>query len=67
MLIEFWTFGCYNCRNTLPFVKSWHYRYSETGLTLIGVGSPEFDEERDGEIFGALRIRLKQIYFRRLK
>jgi hypothetical protein len=21
VLIEFWTFGCYNCRNTLPYVK----------------------------------------------
>src|SRR5436190_10449977 len=20
VLIEFWTFGCYNCRNTLPYV-----------------------------------------------
>jgi thiol-disulfide isomerase/thioredoxin len=26
VLIEFWTFGCINCRNTLPFVKSWHDR-----------------------------------------
>src|ERR1043166_875273 len=22
VLIEFWTFGCYNCRNTLPYVKN---------------------------------------------
>src|ERR1044072_5012116 len=27
VLIEFWTFGCLNCRNTLPFVKSWHESY----------------------------------------
>jgi thiol-disulfide isomerase/thioredoxin len=47
VLIEFWTFGCINCRNTLPFVKSWHDRYREKGLTVIGVHSPEFDEERD--------------------
>ena len=46
VLIEFWTFGCINCRNTLPFVKSWHDRYSEKGLTVIGVHSPEFAEER---------------------
>jgi thiol-disulfide isomerase/thioredoxin len=46
VLIEFWTFGCYNCRNTLPFVKSWHERYQAKGLTVIGVHSPEFDEER---------------------
>jgi thiol-disulfide isomerase/thioredoxin len=49
VLIEFWTFGCINCRNTLPFVKSWHDRYREKGLTVIGVHSPEFDEERDVE------------------
>jgi thiol-disulfide isomerase/thioredoxin len=46
VLIEFWTFGCINCRNTLPYVKSWHDRYKEKGVTVIGVHSPEFDEER---------------------
>ena len=46
VLVEFWTFGCYNCRNTLPFVKSWHDRYQGKGLTVIGVHSPEFDDER---------------------
>jgi thiol-disulfide isomerase/thioredoxin len=49
VLIEFWTFGCYNCRNTLPFVKRWHDRYQDKGLTVIGVHSPEFDEEREVE------------------
>jgi thiol-disulfide isomerase/thioredoxin len=49
VLIEFWTFGCYNCRNTLPFVKSWDERYREKGFTVIGVHSPEFDEERKVE------------------
>ena len=49
VLVEFWTFGCYNCRNTLPFVKSWDDRYREKGLTVIGVHSPEFDYERKVE------------------
>ena len=49
VLIEFWTFGCFNCRNTLPFVKSWDDRYREKGLTVIGVHSPEFAEERKVE------------------
>lgn len=47
VLVEFWTFGCYNCRNTLPYVKGWHDRYSDKGLTIVGVHSPEFDEERN--------------------
>jgi peptide-methionine (R)-S-oxide reductase len=46
VLIEFWTFGCYNCRNTLPFIKGWHERYGNKGLTIVGVHSPEFDAEK---------------------
>jgi peptide-methionine (R)-S-oxide reductase len=46
VLIDFWTFGCYNCRNTLPSVKSWDARYREEGLTIIGVHTPELDAER---------------------
>ena len=52
VLIEFWTFGCYNCRNTLPYVKSWDGRFREKGLTVIGVHSPEFDEERNVDHLG---------------
>jgi thiol-disulfide isomerase/thioredoxin len=46
VLVEFWTFGCYNCRNTLPSVKEWDARYREKGLTIVGVHSPEFDDEK---------------------
>ena len=46
VLVDFWTFGCYNCRNTLPFVKRWHERYADKGLTIVGVHSPEFDTEK---------------------
>jgi thiol-disulfide isomerase/thioredoxin len=49
VLIEFWTFGCYNCRNTLPFIKGWHDRYRDKGLTVIGVHSPEFEYEKKVE------------------
>ena len=46
VLIDFWTFGCINCRNTVPFLKGWHDRYRDQGLTVIGVHSPEFDYEK---------------------
>jgi thiol-disulfide isomerase/thioredoxin len=49
VLIDFWTFGCYNCRNTLPFIKGWHDRYGDKGLTVVGVHSPEFDYEKKVE------------------
>ena len=47
VLIEFWTFACYNCRNTLPTVKEWDARYRDKGLTIIGVHTPELDIERN--------------------
>jgi len=45
VLVEFWTFDCYNCRNTLPTVKDWDLKYRERGLTIIGVHTPETDGE----------------------
>mgnify|MGYP001828189423 CR=1 FL=1 len=47
VLIEFWTLGCSNCRNTLPWLKAIHERYAPRGLTIIAIHSPEFDFERD--------------------
>ena len=45
VLIEFWTFACYNCRNTLPTIKKWDAQYRDKGLTIIGVHTPEQDYE----------------------
>ena len=47
VLIDFWTFACYNCRNTLPSLKKWDAQYKDKGLTIIGVHTPELDFERD--------------------
>jgi len=47
VLVEFWTFGCYNCRNTLPAVKRLDARYREQGLTVDGVHSPETGGEKN--------------------
>jgi thiol-disulfide isomerase/thioredoxin len=47
VLVEFWTFACWNCQNVEPHVKRWHARYQADGLTVIGVHCPEFDRERE--------------------
>ena len=47
VMVEFWTFGCYNCRNVEPHVKKWHETYAAQGLVVIGVHSPEFTYEHD--------------------
>lgn len=46
-IVEFWTFGCYNCRNVEPYVKEWYKKYKDQGFVVIGVHSPEFNYERE--------------------
>jgi thiol-disulfide isomerase/thioredoxin len=45
VLYEFWTFGCFNCKNVLPHVKAWHARYAKDGLITLSIHTPEFDYE----------------------
>lgn len=47
VLVEFWTFACWNCQNVEPHVKAWHDRYAEQGLVVVGVHTPELPWERD--------------------
>lgn len=47
VLVDFWTFGCSNCVNTLPFMVKWHTEMAPRGLTIIGVHTPEFPFERE--------------------
>lgn len=49
VLVEFWTFGCWNCRNVEPHVKQWFERYNGQGLDIIAVHAPEFERERSIE------------------
>lgn len=46
VLVDFWTFGCYNCRNTLPTLKKFDTTYRDKGLTIVGVHTPESDYEK---------------------
>ena len=46
VLVDFWTYGCYNCTNTLPYVKQWWDKYKDEGLVIVGVHTPEFESEK---------------------
>lgn len=46
VLVEFWTFGCYNCLNALPHVKDLYAKYKNRGFVVVGVHTPEFAHER---------------------
>ncbi len=47
VLVDFWTFGCINCRNALPYVREWHRKYKDQGLVVVGVHTPEFAFEKN--------------------
>ena len=47
VLVDFWTYTCINCIRTLPYLRSWHERYLDDGLVIIGVHTPEFEFEKD--------------------
>ncbi|MFQ5934129.1 MAG: redoxin family protein, partial [Dehalococcoidia bacterium] len=49
VLIDFWTYTCVNCIRTFPYLKEWHDKYSDNGLVIIGVHSPEFEFEKKAE------------------
>jgi thiol-disulfide isomerase/thioredoxin len=47
ILVDFWTYSCVNCLRTTPFLNSWHEKYADKGLVIVGVHTPEFDFEKD--------------------
>jgi thiol-disulfide isomerase/thioredoxin len=44
-LVDFWTYGCYNCVNTLPHVTRLYESYKDKGLVVVGIHTPEFPFE----------------------
>jgi thiol-disulfide isomerase/thioredoxin len=47
VLVEFWTFGCINCRHVTPYLIEMDDDYRSRGLTILGVHSPEFQYEHE--------------------
>ena len=47
VIVEFWTFGCYNCRNRLPYTQDIYAAYRDQGLEIVGIHSPEFAYEKE--------------------
>lgn len=58
VLIEFWTYGCYNCQNTIPYINNWYDKFHSEGLNIIGIHCPEFDSERE---LGNVKYAVKEL------
>lgn len=47
VLYDVWTYSCVNCVRTIPHLAAWDEKYSDEGLLIIGIHSPEFEFEKD--------------------
>ena len=46
-VVQFWTFGCRNCKNTLEALGRLYDDFGDRGVEIVGVHSPEFSYEAD--------------------
>ena len=46
VFVDFWTFECWNCYRSFPWLKGMEARLETDGLQVIGVHSPEFEREK---------------------
>lgn len=46
VLLDFWTFECWNCYRSFPWLTALEKRYKEKGLQVIGIHTPEFEREK---------------------
>jgi len=47
VLIDFWTYSCWNCYRSFPWLNTMEARFKDEDFIVIGVHTPEFDHERD--------------------
>ena len=49
VVVHFWAFGCINCIRNLPHYDSWNEKFAKSGLTIVGMHTPETESERSLE------------------
>ena len=49
VLIDVWTYGCWNCYNSFPWLRGVEEKFADQDFTVIGIHTPEFDREKERE------------------
>jgi thiol-disulfide isomerase/thioredoxin len=47
VLVYVWTYTCINSIRPMPYIDDWNQKYSNNGLVIVGVHSPEFQFEKN--------------------
>ena len=46
VLVDFWTFGCWNCYRSFPWLNALEAKLHDQDFQIIGIHTPEFDREK---------------------
>lgn len=57
VLMHVWTYGCWNCYRSFPWMNELEASYQPQGLRVIGIHTPEFEQEHD---VATIRARMKK-------
>ena len=58
VVVQFWTFGCINCKNTLANLRALYDQHQGEDFEVVGVHSPEFSYEEDPVAIGEAAVDL---------
>ena len=47
VLVYIWTYTCINSIRPMPYIDDWNQKYSNNGLVIVGLHSPEFTFEKN--------------------
>jgi thiol-disulfide isomerase/thioredoxin len=56
--VQFWTFGCSNCKATLPHMQALYERHGDDDFEIVGIHAPEFTFEEDPEAIAEAAVEL---------
>ncbi len=58
VVVQFWTFGCSNCKATLPNLEALYAEHQGPDFEVVGVHSPEFDYEKNPDAIAEAAVEL---------
>ena len=59
ILVDVWSYGCWNCYRSFPWIHTLEERFGEDGFKVVGIHTPEFDREKNRDNVVAKTIEFK--------
>lgn len=47
VLVDIWTFACWNCYRSFPWLNSLEAKFADENFQVIGIHTPEFEREKE--------------------